>query len=72
VCRSYLDDFLLVFNNVETLYQVLHTPLPEGAMLNLHFRHWLRQSRALFKPLRYKVPSTTSRHTFGCASSCKK
>jgi hypothetical protein len=50
VRRSYPNDFLLVFNNVEMVDQVLHAPLPTGATFSLHFCCWQRQSRALFRP----------------------
>jgi hypothetical protein len=35
--------------------QVLHAPPLPSAVFNLCFHRWHWQSRALFKPLRYKV-----------------
>jgi hypothetical protein len=55
VRRYFPDDFLLVFNSRTTADRVLHAPPLEGTEFTLRFRRWSRQSRALFKPLRYKV-----------------
>jgi hypothetical protein len=52
---SWLDDFLVLFNDISVVDKVLHAPMPTGDEFSLFFWCWRQQSWVLFSPLRYKV-----------------
>jgi hypothetical protein len=55
VCHSFLDDFIMIFNDGGDLVCVLHVePAAEGGF-SLFFQWWMRQARGCFSPLYFKV-----------------